>query len=390
MPAVGELGSPVSAWRCRWCGAADGVVVIDLGDQPAADHFPGPGDTAVDPRYPLRMVMCAVCRLAQLEDDPTVAEEPRGVEPQALVDQARQAVADLVAAALARPGGRVVEFTSPHGGHWSDLLRSAGLRSAPEGMSDVDLVVDSLGLMHAADQREAWAERVERLSPDGILAVHVHTMGSILRHGMWNVLRHGHFAYYSVPVLYTMAAEFGLAPVAAWEYPLYGGTTVIAFARRGAAPNPTPHEPARHRAGLLADRERAAGTTDPLVVAGLGRVARGCAGALREFLDEAGRQGVRVAAYSAASRSVALLGLAGAGPEDILAVGDSAPIKHGRAIPGSRIPVVSPDEMAGLEPDRVLLFVPDLLPEVRAALPEIEGRGARWVVIDPIPVEVTP
>lgn len=303
MPAEVELRSPVSAWRCRWCGAAAGAVVVDLGDQPAADHFPGPDDSVIDPRYPLRMVMCGVCRLAQLEDDPTAAEEPRGVEPQALVDQARQAVSDLVAAGLARPGGQVAEFTSPHGGHWSGLLHSAGLRSAPEGVADVDLVVDSLGLMHAADQRKAWAERVERLAPDGILAVHVHTMGAILRHGMWNVLRHGHFGYYSVPVLYSMAAEFDLAPVAAWEYPLYGGTTVIAFARRGSARKPALSESAGDRAGSLADRERAAGTTDPLVVASLGRMARDCAAALRRYLDEARGQGVRVVAYSAASRA---------------------------------------------------------------------------------------
>ena len=26
--------------RCRWCGGEQGDVVLDLGDQPAADHFP--------------------------------------------------------------------------------------------------------------------------------------------------------------------------------------------------------------------------------------------------------------------------------------------------------------------------------------------------------------
>jgi hypothetical protein len=33
-------------------------------------------------------------------------------------------------------------------------------------------------------------------------------------------------------------------------------------------------------------------------------------------------------------------------------------------------------------PDAVLLFVPDLLAEVRAAFPEVEAAGARWVDVE--------
>jgi hypothetical protein len=43
-----------------------------------------------------------------------------------------------------------------------------------------------------------------------------------------------------------------------------------------------------------------------------------------------------------------------------------------------------------MRPDKVLLFVPDLLNEVRQALPEIERNGGRWVVIDPMPREIAP
>ena len=59
-------------------------------------------------------------------------------------------------------------------------------------------------------------------------------------------------------------------------------------------------------------------------------------------------------------------------------------------MPGNRIPIVSPSDMVDLQPDRVLLFVPDLLPEVRKALPEVEANGGRWVVLDPMPREVEP
>src|SRR6478752_6120974 len=151
-----NVAATASTWRCRWCGGAAGTVVVDLGDQPPADHFPPRWDPTVDRRYSLRMVMCGTCQLAQLEEDPTTAEEPLGVQPVALVRQARQAVTDLIGAGLGRPGAQVAEFTSPHGGNWSDLLGKAGLVAAGDDVH-VDLVVDSLSLMHAPDQRKALA-----------------------------------------------------------------------------------------------------------------------------------------------------------------------------------------------------------------------------------------
>lgn len=46
---------------------------------------------------------------------------------------------------------------------------------------------------------------------------------------------------------------------------------------------------------------------------------------------------------------------------------------------GTDIPVLSPDELTRRRPDTVLLFVPDLLAELRRALPEIESGGGRWL-----------
>ncbi|MDT7743313.1 MAG: hypothetical protein QOE59_2391, partial [Actinomycetota bacterium] len=34
-------------------------------------------------------------------------------------------------------------------------------------------------------------------------------------------------------------------------------------------------------------------------------------------------------------------------------------------------------------PDEVVLFVTDLLGEMRSRMPEVEAAGGRWVVVDP-------
>src|ERR1700761_8412456 len=151
---------------CRACGSPAGNLVLDLGEQPACDYFPPAQDPGPDPVYPLQMWLCSSCGLAQLLADPTIPEEPRGTEPAALVAQAADAVARVAEAGLLPDGGMVLEYDSAHGGSWLDLLAARGLVPSARG-GQADVIVDCFGMMHAADQRAALAERAERLPPGG-------------------------------------------------------------------------------------------------------------------------------------------------------------------------------------------------------------------------------
>jgi hypothetical protein len=92
--------------------------------------------------------------LAQLERDDSTVAEPRGVEPQALRDQAAQAVAR--AALRGWLHGTVAEYGSPHGGSWLPLLTARGLRPVAEHVP-AEVIVDGFGLMHEPDQAAALA-----------------------------------------------------------------------------------------------------------------------------------------------------------------------------------------------------------------------------------------
>jgi hypothetical protein len=81
-----------------------------------------------------------------------------------------------------------------------------------------------------------------------------------------------------------------------------------------------------------------------------------------------------VFAYGAASRAVSLFSRAGIDTKLLRGVADASPSKQGRRMPGTDIPIVSPKELLEANPDRVLLTLPDLLPEVSARFPELAGR----------------
>ncbi|MDL5155664.1 class I SAM-dependent methyltransferase [Actinomycetospora termitidis] len=379
-----EVSEPVT---CRWCGSTEGTLVLDLGDQPAADHFPAADDPGPDPVHPLRMWQCAQCGLANLAEDPTTPEEPRGAEPQAMVDQARDAVARVQAAGLlAGPDGAprrtVTEFGSPHGGSWLDLLDAVGLAPLPEG-EGADLVIDCFGLMHDADQAAGLERRAAAVAPEGTLLLQFHTLAAIVADGGWNALRHGHFAYYSTPVLVRMLAAIGFETTHAFRFDLYGGTVLLAARRTGVAgPTDLPS------VETLVEAELAAGVLDPRVVGGLEAATAASADALAEHLAAQRGSGRAVLGYAAASRAVPLLNRARIGPDLLPAVADGSPGKQGRRFPGVGVPIVGVDEVARRRPDEVVLFVTDLLEEMRGRLPEVEAAGGRWVVVDPV-VRVT-
>jgi hypothetical protein len=350
---------------CCACGSVETATVLDLGDVPAADVFPSGGGPETDERHPLAMVLCTACGLAQIARDDTAPEQPMGIEPQALVEQAAVAVA-LAADRGWLPGATVREFPSPHGGTWLPLVEERG-HTRTTGPASV--VLDSFGVMHEADQRAAWRARAAATDRDGVLLVQFHSLAAILRHAQWSSLRHGHAAYYSLTALTRLLAEVGMSVVGLETFDLYGGTVLVA-ARHGE------HEPDARTAEVLADEARL-GVTDPAAVSALQTTVDADVAMLRRWLEDRRDSGLRVHAYGAASVAVAQFGLAGLDRSLVASVADASPGKQGRRMPGTDIPIVAPAELVDAMPDLVLLTLPDLLPELEKAYPELAGR---WVV----------
>lgn len=362
----------VGAIRCRFCGTEQGDVVVDLGSQPSSELFPTSSDPGPDPAYPVRLWLCRRCGLAQLADHDEVPEEAVGLEPEALRRQRQDAATWLAGTGLVPDVGLVAEYDSPHGGSWLPELRKAGLiERAADPDEPGDLVVDAcFGVMHATDQRDAFERRAARLHRGGLLVVQFHSLAAILRGHQWNAIRLGHLAYYSTPALIEILARVGLTAVAARDHSLYGGTVTLVASRAGRADDSGVDRISRY--------EQTVGVLDPARVSVLQSRARSGVEAFVETLHAARDRGEVVLGYGAASRAVPLLALAGVGVELLPAVADASPAKRGTRMPGTDIPVIGVEEMKRYRPDTVLLFVPDLLDEVRRLLPEIEEAGGKW------------
>lgn len=349
---------------CRGCGKAGLSRVLDLGKVPAADFFPLADDevSSGEASHELAMDVCGGCGLAQLADDDTVTDEPRGVEPQALRDQAADAIQRVADAGWLR-GHTVNEFGSPHGGTWIPLLSARGFTTVT---SSADVVLDCFGIMHEPDQRSAFQRRAQVTNSSGVLLLQYHSIATIIEQGQWNALRHGHFAYYSLTALTRLLGDAGMNVASAWEFDLYGGSVLIAAVHGDVEPDKTVER-------ILAN-EKSLGVTVPATVGRLQFHADEHARSLRDWLSGEADAGRSVLAYGAASRAVALLSRAGIDSRLLGAVADASPAKQGRRMPGTDIPIVSPEDLLAADPDHVFLTLPDLLPEVSKKFPQLAGR----------------
>jgi hypothetical protein len=132
---------------------------------------------------------------------------------------------------------------------------------------------------------------------------------------------------------------------------------------------------------LLADDARV-GVCDTNAFLGLQHKVLTHAKVLHDWLLAERSAGSAVVGYGAASRAVALLRQANVDSTLLPAVVDASPAKQGLRMPGTDIPVIGPAQLVERRPDAVLLFVADLMAEVRRAFPEVEAAGGQWVDAD--------
>jgi len=403
---------------CRGCGSDALTPVVDLGRQPPAERFLRPEDLdRRDDLFDLRILVCSVCWLVQLDGDPVPAgDEPGGlaftVSPtmRAHIDGLVGDVLDSLARS-GSPAGvadrRIVEVAS-HGNRLAERFvvrgatsvlvesvpayaasaRAAGVRTVETRLTpDVaativaetgpaDAIVDAFYLAHDPRPGEYLAGVARLLADDGIAVFEFDHVLPVLLETQYDGFRHGHASYLSLGAFQRQLERVGLTVEDAVTTPAYGGS-VRAFVRHAGRARSS------DRAAAILAAERDAGLEGlEAWRAFAGRVATARA-TFRDFLDERRRAGERVVAYGAPSRGNTLLNSSGVTTRDIAFAVDRAPSKHGQFLPGSRIPIEPVERVAEARPDYLLILTWDLRDEIVGQMAGIRAWGGRFAI--PLP-----
>jgi hypothetical protein len=178
----------------------------------------------------------------------------------------------------------------------------------------------------------------------------------------FDTIYHEHYSYLSLKVVQRIAAAAGLEVVDAEQLPTHGGSLRVWLAHKGTAVATT-------AVAAVLSEEAATGLETLAVYADFQQRAEAAKCGLIEFLMQAKRTGRRVLAYGAAAKGNTLLNYAGVKPDLLPAVADRATSKQGRYLPGSHIPIITPEELDEQRPDALLVLPWNLVTEIRQQWP---------------------
>ena len=215
------------------------------------------------------------------------------------------------------------------------------------------------------------------VAEDGVAVIEFHSADRIVKELHYDSIYHEHLFYFSLTTLLSLCARYGLHAFDVFDSPISGGALVLLLSATDRGPSVT-----------LRDRlvdESIARVNDLETWTRFALDSRAHSEALTALMRERSARG-RVLGYGASARSSTMLNFAGIDSNQIHAVVDRNEMKHGRLMPGSAIPVVSPEEGRELlvDSDAVVLLAWNFASEV---VEQLRDDGYEGNIILPLPNE---
>ena len=162
------------------------------------------------------------------------------------------------------------------------------------------------------------------------------------------------------------------------ELPTHGGSLRVYAQHAEHAHNPT-----SSRVGELLAREAALGLTRLETYLVFGERVQRTKHRLLSFLLQVKASGKTIVGYGAPAKGNTLLNYAGIRTDLMNYTVDRSPHKQGRYLPGSHIPILSPQAIAQTKPDYVLILPWNLKDEIMEQMAHIRDWGGQFLVLIP-------
>lgn len=397
---------------CRLCGAGLEHIMADLGVSPLANGLLQASDlNRPEVFYPLTVYYCAHCHLVQLEE----FESPEQIfsdypylssMSRSWLDHCGEFAASMVQRLSLNHQSFVVEIASNDGGllrffaeRGIDILGieparnvaaiaiESGIPTEPTFFGaetaelltadrKADLLVANNVLAHVPDLNDFVSGLRTALAPSGTLSIEFPHLLRLIAERQFDTIYHEHFSYFSLLSARDVLSRHGLTVVDVQHLPTHGGSLRVLAMHDGRQ---SPEE----RVAETLEQERAAGLEDPRTYEQFRETVRAEKRLIVSKVISLKEQGNTIVGYGAPAKGNTLLNYCGLGTEVIDYTVDASPLKQGRYLPGSRIPVFSPPTIDETKPGLIFILPWNLKREIMHQLDHCREWGARFLVRTP-------
>lgn len=401
--------------RCRFCDEKLESTLVDLGMSPLCESYLETSQlNNMEPFYPLHVYVCHSCLLVQLEEyvDPEhIFTEYAYFSSfsEAWLKHAEHYVAMMINRFALGADSRVVELAS-NDGYLLQYFVQAGIpvlgiepakniakvaidkgvdtlteffgkrlaaSLAVEGKK-ADLVLGNNVLAQVPDINDFVGGMKLLLKETGVVTMEFPHLVCLMQENQFDTIYHEHFSYFSLITAEKIFAAHGLTIFDVEKLSTHGGSLRI-FARHD---NNSAYPVSSSVMDLKAEEE-SFGLVDFSAYSTFAEQVRETKRKILEFLIDEKRKGKIIVGYGAPGKGNTLLNYCGIRTDFIDYTVDRNPYKQGKFLPGTHIPIYSPDKIKETRPDYLFILPWNFKDEIMQQMSYIREWGGRFVV--PIP-----
>jgi SAM-dependent methyltransferase len=243
-----------------------------------------------------------------------------------------------------------------------------------------DLICMANVLAHVPDINDFVKGIKEVLAKQGTVTVEFPHLLNLIKYNQFDTIYLEHYSYLSLLFANKLFKEHGMTIYAVEEIPTHGGSLRI-YARHSQDDNISVNV----SVSIILEKEIDFGLNDLEIYKQYNEKIKRTKRRLLSLLNDIKEQGKSIVSYGASAKGNTLFNYCGISTDYIDYSVDLNPHKQNRFLPGSRIPVKSPEEIKKTKPNYIFITVWNIKDEVVKQLEWTKEWGAKFIIAMPEP-----